>query len=334
MVTGFDTIMPEFRTGQRWISDSEPELGLGTLLEYSDRLLTLSFPAVEQERVYARQDAPLTRARFAVGDRIEDRAGNRLRVEHVREHNGLLLYEGAQDDGSRFQLPEEELADTLRIQRPGQRLLAGQFDPPNWFDLRYRTLLALGHWQQSPVLGLAGPRIDLIPHQLYIAHEVANRPSPRVLLADEVGLGKTIEACLILHHLLITGRASRALILVPEPLVHQWLVELMRRFNLRFRIFDEETCQAIENSGEGDNPFHTEQLALCSLTLFRHNPERLSQALGGICWWGTRLTTSPGRRRIPAPNTCWSRPWPCGHPAYSCSPPPLNSWARPDTSPA
>ncbi len=267
--------------GQRWISDSEPELGLGTLLEYSDRLLTLNFPAVEQQRVYARQNAPLTRARFTSGDRIESRAGDQLRVEHVREHNGLLVYEGVQNDGSRFQLPEEELADTLRIQRPGQRLLSGQLDPPNWFDLRYRTLLALGHWQQSSVLGLAGPRIDLIPHQLYIAHEVANRPSPRVLLADEVGLGKTIEACLILHHLLITGRASRALILVPEPLVHQWLVELMRRFNLRFRIFDEETCRAIESSGEGDNPFHTEQLALCSLTLFRHNPQRLSQALDG-----------------------------------------------------
>ena len=61
-----------------------------------------------------------------------------------------------------------------------------------------------------------------------------------VLLADEVGLGKTIEAGLILHRQLLTGRARRVLILVPEPLLHQWLIELLRRFNLRFRLFDEE----------------------------------------------------------------------------------------------
>ncbi|MEJ2455242.1 MAG: RNA polymerase-associated protein RapA [Candidatus Thiodiazotropha sp.] len=270
-----------FKPGQRWISDSEPELGLGTLLESHDRHLTLEFPAVGVQRVYARQNAPLTRARFASGDRVETRAGLSLVVERVEEREGRLLYLGVGDDGNSLQLPEQELADTLRIVQPRQRLLAGQFDPPHWFDLRERTLEALNRWQQSPVLGLAGPRIDLIPHQLYIAHEVANRPAPRVLLADEVGLGKTIEACLILHHQLLTGRASRALILVPDPLVHQWLVELLRRFNLRFRIFDEETCQAIEASETVENPFHSEQLVLCSLALFRHNPERLSQALEG-----------------------------------------------------
>ena len=61
-----------------------------------------------------------------------------------------------------------------------------------------------------------------------------------MLLADEVGLGKTIESCLILHRLLLTGRTQRVLILVPESLVHQWFVELLRRFNLWFSIFDED----------------------------------------------------------------------------------------------
>ncbi|MGD8911518.1 MAG: RNA polymerase-associated protein RapA, partial [Candidatus Thiodiazotropha sp.] len=178
-------------------------------------------------------------------------------------------------------LSEADLSDSLRIDQPQQRLSAGQIDPPHWFNLRYHTLRQLGRHLQSPILGLGGPRIDLIPHQLYIAHEVANRPNPRVLLADEVGLGKTIEACLILHHQLMTGRTSRALILVPDPLVHQWLVELLRRFNLKFRILDEETCQAIEDSGQAENPFHAEQLVLCSLDLFHHNTQRLSQALEG-----------------------------------------------------
>ena len=90
--------------------------------------------------------------------------------------------------------------------------------------------------------GFVGGRIDLIPHQLYIAQEVTSRHAPRVMLSDEVGLGKTIEACLILHRLLLSGRANRILVLVPESLVHQWFVEMLRRFNVWLHIFDAERC--------------------------------------------------------------------------------------------
>ncbi|MET0061615.1 MAG: RNA polymerase-associated protein RapA [Candidatus Thiodiazotropha endolucinida] len=273
--------MPVFLPGQRWISDSESELGLGSVVECQGRTVSIHFPAVGETRVYARQGAPLTRVAFSVGDRVESRDGDTLLVSRVIEKNGCLNYLGEDQTGSQASLAEADLNDSLRIDQPQQRLSAGQIDPPHWFNLRYHTLRQFGRHLQSPILGLGGPRIDLIPHQLYIAHEVANRPNPRVLLADEVGLGKTIEACLILHHQLMTGRTSRALILVPDPLVHQWLVELLRRFNLKFRIFDEETCQAIQDSGQADNPFHAEQLVLCSLDLFHHNTQRLSQALDG-----------------------------------------------------
>ncbi|MGD9171287.1 MAG: RNA polymerase-associated protein RapA [Candidatus Thiodiazotropha sp.] len=273
--------MSVFLPGQRWISDSESELGLGSIVECRGRTVTIYFPAVDETRVYAQKGAPLTRVTFAVGDKVESREGKTLQVKAVVETNGCLTYQGKDHAGKQVELSEADLSDSLRIDQPQQRLSAGQIDPPHWFNLRYHTLRQLGRHLQSPILGLGGPRIDLIPHQLYIAHEVANRPNPRVLLADEVGLGKTIEACLILHHQLMTGRTSRALILVPDPLVHQWLVELLRRFNLKFRILDEETCQAIEDSGQAENPFHAEQLVLCSLDLFHHNTQRLSQALEG-----------------------------------------------------
>ena len=57
------------------------------------------------------------------------------------------------------------------------------------------------------------------------------------MLADEVGLGKTIEAGLIIHQRLINGLSKRVLVIVPESLLHQWLVEMLRRFNLRFQYF-------------------------------------------------------------------------------------------------
>ena len=137
--------------------------------------------------------------------------------------------------------------------------------------------------------------MQLLPHQFYIASQVANRHAPRVLLADEVGLGKTVEAGLILHQQLITNRAERILIIVPDSLVHQWLVEMLRRFNLMFTILDENRCLAIEDKMpdidldllENDeipeemlevNPFESSQLILCSLDFLTKNLLRVEQA--------------------------------------------------------
>ena len=273
--------MSEFLTGQRWISDTESELGLGTVLKCEGRTVTLLFTAAAETRVYARHNAPLTRVRFGSGDLVESHQGWRLSIDRVEEQNGLLSYRGRREDGSEAVLHEGELSNFIRFNKPKDRLLAGQIDPPHWFDLRYQTHTWLERLEQSSLLGLAGGRIDLIPHQLYIAHEVTNRPAPRVLLADEVGLGKTIEACLILHHQLLTGRAGRVLILVPESLAYQWLVELLRRFNLRFSLLDEERCAAIQASDQAENPFHAEQLVLCGLNLFIQHPQRRSQVIEG-----------------------------------------------------
>jgi ATP-dependent helicase HepA len=144
--------------------------------------------------------------------------------------------------------------------------MKGQADPGATFDLRTRVLKAQWIFRQSEARGFLGGRIDLIPHQFYVLNEVAARQIPRVLLADEVGLGKTIEACMILQRLVVTGRIKRVLILVPESLVHQWFVELLRRFNLWFSIYDEERCVASGRSMPDGNPFLDEQLVLSSLS--------------------------------------------------------------------
>src|SRR5690606_419687 len=131
----------------------------------------------------------------------------------------------------------------------------------------------------SPVYGFVGGRIDLIPHQLYIAQEVSSRYAPRVLLSDQVGLGKTIEACLIIHRLLISGRISRVLILVPESLLYQWLVEVLRKFNMWFNIFDEARCEALDQGAPEGNPFLANQLIICSTEFLATSEKRTRQAL-------------------------------------------------------
>ena len=267
----------QFITGQRWISDTEPGLGLGSILRSDARRVTLDFPASSEQRTYAVGNTPLTRVRFVAGDQVENQAGSSLRVSSVEEQQGLIVYRGRLDDGSEATLSETELSSSLQFNRPQDRLFSGQQDKPHWFDLRYTTLAQRQRLEHSPLKGLGGARTALLPYQLYIAYEVSRRPVPRVLLADEVGLGKTIEACLILHRQLLMGQASRVLILVPPALLNQWLVELLRRFNLRFSLFDEERCLAVEESDPGDNPFQAEQLVLCSADLFVGHPLRWQQ---------------------------------------------------------
>jgi len=263
-----------FHPGQRWISESEPELGLGAVQRVTVRTAVVEFRASGEKREYARDNAPLRRVRFRAGDTIASRMDAALVVQSVTERAGLVYYQV-----NDAELCETELSDAISFSQPDKRLLAGQLDPTEVFDLRVAALAQQHRRRKSPVRGFVGGRIDLIPHQLYLASEVAGRMVPRVLLADEVGLGKTIEACLILHRLILTGRAQRVLILVPDSLVHQWFVELLRRFNLWFHIFDEERCEAIETTNPDANPFLDDQLVLASLSLFTGKERRTAQAL-------------------------------------------------------
>lgn len=268
-----------FALGQRWISDTESDLGLGTVVALDARTVTLMFAASEENRVYARSDAPVTRVTFNSGDVVESQEGWSLRVEQVVEEQGLLTYLGTRKDNdeSGVALREIFLSHQIRFNKPQDKLFAGQIDRMDNFVLRYRALTNQYQQHKSPMRGLCGMRAGLIPHQLYIAHEVGRRHAPRVLLADEVGLGKTIEAGMIIHQQVLSGRAERILIVVPETLLHQWLVEMMRRFNLHFSIFDEERC--VEAFAEAHNPFDTQQYVLCSLDFLRKSRQRFEQAL-------------------------------------------------------
>ncbi len=282
--------MNNFIPGQRWISSNESELGLGLILEVAFKRVTVLFLASNEKRIYAIDNAPLTRVRFVVGDIIESVDEEKLTITDIIEEGGLITYVGKNQYGEEVRLEEIELNHNIQFNKPQDRLFTGQIDPNVWFILRYQTWLYQKQHQESPVKGLFGGRTSLIQHQLYIAHEAANRIAPRIMLADEVGLGKTIEAGLIIHQRLINGLSKRILIIVPESLLHQWLVEMLRRFNLRFSIFDETRC--LEESGDDGfdkdddgtdtsrfNPFTSEQCILCSLDFFSAHPHRQKQVL-------------------------------------------------------
>jgi ATP-dependent helicase HepA len=269
-----------FRPGQRWFSSAEPELGLGTVMRLQGRQVQLVFTGSGTLRNYAIGSGPLLRAAFRPGDRVQVDGVGRV-VERLEEIDGLIRYHCGRDCFAEGELDAEQ-----PVSQADARLLAGRLDRNDRFELRREMLQRRAAARAHPAWGILGARIDLIGHQLRVAEVAAARRMPRLLLADEVGLGKTIEACLITAQLIASGRARRVLVLLPESLVNQWFVELLRRFNLAFAIYDEERCEALETAsrehgGSQANPFDDEQLVLASVDWLASHPRRAAQALEG-----------------------------------------------------
>ena len=266
-----------FAIGQRWISETENSLGLGMITALDFRSVTLHFPATDETRIYAVAQAPLTRIALNKGEQLHHQAGWQGEVLDVQEMNSLLFYLVKNAQGEEIIVNEKELSPIISFSQAKDRLFSSQIDRSEHFALRYQTLLHQQAQFQSPLRGLRGNRAGLIPHQLHIAQEVGNRVNPRVLLADEVGLGKTIEAGMILQNQLFAEKVQRVLIIVPETLQHQWLVEMLRRFNLHFSLFDEERCE--DFAEQAINPFSTESLIICALDWLKAHPNRVQQAI-------------------------------------------------------
>ncbi len=244
--------------GQRWASDMEPELGLGSLETISDRSIGIFFRAGNCFREYSLRSSPVKRIVFNKGDTIKSRDNITITIQDIEEKSGIIIYHG-----NGISIPETELADTISFTESKQRIIGGYGDPIDGFNLRYNVLKTRCNHKKSKAYGFLGGRVELISHQFYIAQEISSRHMPRVLLADETGLGKTIEAGLVLHRLLLSERINRVLILVPDSLVHQWFVELYRRFNMVFTIFNDEFC--VDAEYENKNLFFAAQTGICSI---------------------------------------------------------------------
>ena len=128
----------DFFPGQRWVSNTESELGLGRILSYSNRRVEIEFPAVEETRTYAAENAPLSRIQFAEGDVVQDEIGDDFVVVSGVEHQNCFIYQCMNDAGEATVLPEQHLGSAVHFVKPQQRLFAGQIDrsPLGLHDVR------------------------------------------------------------------------------------------------------------------------------------------------------------------------------------------------------
>ena len=130
---------PEFVPSQRWISNTESELGLGIVVEYANRRVTLSFPAASEQRTYAADSAPLSRVEYPVGELITSADGEQLKVTEVQNQAGCILYIGKNNNGDTVELEEIDLDSFVSFSKPQDRLFSGQIEKSSSFQLRVET---------------------------------------------------------------------------------------------------------------------------------------------------------------------------------------------------
>ena len=286
--------MKNITVGQRFFSESEMHLGVGKVRLVEFKNITLDFPAVSETRIY-RSANSLERYILDVGEIVKNEKGNiTFPITEIKEENGLLVYYGRAGK----KLKESEISSKL-IFKPSnyfKALSESKVYSTEEYRLRMAAHEIATKWNASQVKGMIGPRVDMVPHQFYLCARACNNSKlPRLMLSDEVGLGKTIEAGMIWHTLHIRNRITRTLILLPESLKNQWVVEMKRRFNQVFTLVDAAFLKSIQDTSDRDsiddiskvhmkiNPFLAANNIICTMEFLMQNPP-LQKDLKSVDW--------------------------------------------------
>ena len=260
-----------FRKADRLVHAFNPDLGPGVVEEIDGRRITVLFPRDGSRLTLAADDAALRP--------LELRPGLLVRVEATGVQSRIVEVVPGTDGSSAYRLASGEVVEDSGLwplelpADPLERLAALQVDRGAAFRNRLDGLL-LARTRTARGLGsFLGGRIAIHPHQLHVAERATAADPVRWLLADEVGLGKTVEACLILSRLLRTGRADRALIVAPSTLTIQWLGELYRKFHQTFVLLDaRRRDDVVKENGEGFNPFEAHRHMVIGLEDLEGDP--------------------------------------------------------------
>jgi ATP-dependent helicase HepA len=225
---------------------------------------------------------------WKVDDRVTHRYNTDLGVGRVAALEGRnLVVEFAQTNtvlrfgaGTDALVPWDERGLPSPSDSPVERLALGDVSSLDAFSVRLDAA-HLARSRASDDLGsFLGGRIRLFPHQLDVALKATRQDPVRWLLADEVGLGKTVEACLIANHLIRTRRTERTLVVAPETLTVQWLGELWRKYHQVFVLLDDARLADVERDfGPGFNPFDVHRRSVIGLDTLVARPKLTEQAV-------------------------------------------------------
>lgn len=268
----------------------QPEWGTGHLLSLEDEGMkaVVAFPARENGApiLVTTRGGALVHSALLPGDGVRTAKGKvGVVVQEEEGGRGLRRYAIKLDDGTETELPETE----VRALPPKPDLVAmmkeGRIADGKNFLLR-RATLKLDDERRNDAFGaLLASRVMVKPHQVGVVQRVLSSRRPRFVLADEVGLGKTIEAGMIFSALRLAGLAKRVLVVAPSHLTVQWLVELFHKFNQLFTLMDSERHEASLDEAPTLNPWARFDLVVTSLELLQRSEQFREEAGAPEAWW-------------------------------------------------
>ncbi len=267
--------------GNLVVSVDHPEWGIGTVLTTDGEQAHVQFHR-QQGSPTTHATGRLARHRFAPNTMVTTRADQMYGlVLGSRENNGLITYQiafGPQRKG----IPEYDVLPAMSAVDLFDELR--DTDPDNEpFVLALQARRLQYAYSYDDLVSLSNASIDLLPHQVFVAHRVISTYPHRFLLADEVGLGKTIEAGLVIKELRARGAARRVLIIAPAGLVPQWVDELRKKFNEQFTRIDSTTFAAYAAMHDGETVWHAHDNIVTSLHFVRDNEQHI-EALTSQVW--------------------------------------------------
>jgi len=268
-----------WQPGDRLTHRHNPGLGPGRVVGVSQGRLDVEFPECETRLLLVADSPALAPVVFRPGQRVRHlTSGQTALVAELLADGRVRLGDGSSVAGDL--LWPLELDGSLI-----ERLAASTYDPGTWgadvedFELRLDALHLAAVREASGLGSFLGGRVRLFPHQLHVALRATATDPVRWLLADEVGLGKTVEACLILDHLVRTRGIERCLIVAPPTLTVQWLGELWRKYHQVFVLLDEaRLADVARDFGPRFNPFDVHRRVVVSLELLKAQPRLTAQA--------------------------------------------------------
>lgn len=216
------------------------EFGVGKLNGYDPAgRPTVSFPT-EGKKLLS-PTATVSRVQLGPGTQVRCRIPQRESVVDAvvtgttaPQADGLYIYR-VQVDQEEFLVPEQDLLPVPAATDPLQSLKAFRWDAPKHYFARWSMADLMARWftASGGFPAILGARVQPLGHQIYAARRVLFDRHPRFILADEVGLGKTIEAGLVIQSLQAEKPGLRVLILAPGSMSRQWLTEIYLRFGAR-----------------------------------------------------------------------------------------------------
>lgn len=286
--------MPQFYKGMKIVHRAQSGWGVGHVLAVSDDppRLSAQFPGRPEGPVMlSSRDAALARFRFAPGTPALLADGTSATVlRALPGPPGELYRYTVEAEGKKPSIRSEaDLRAPAPREGPAEQLASGRWGGPDDFELRSEAV-RLDLLRRADALGaLFASRVYVKPHQVSVAHRVLSAPQPRFVLADEVGLGKTVEAGLVLSGLLHAGLVRRCLVVAPSHLTVQWLAELFHKFNLLFTLMDPDRARedrvAAESEADeaGGSPWSRHRLVITSLE-FLSRSQAESKAAASAGW--------------------------------------------------